>query len=162
MSTGPKTSSRAMRWSLVAVKTVGATQAPRWKVAVSGRHSLVHERGALLLGDVEVALDPLLLVVRGDRAEVNGRVERVTDAHVPQAGDELVDDLLLPGLGDEQAGARLADLTRVHEEGEDRAVDRHVEVGVVEDAQLRPALAGQLPVHCWGLTITPAARAGHR
>ena len=53
---------------------------------MSGRHSLVHERGALLLGDVEVALDPLLLVVRGDRAEVGGRVERVACRVRPSTG----------------------------------------------------------------------------
>src|SRR6266516_4826918 len=53
----------------------------------------------------------------------SGRSRRVPDS---------LDELVVERVGQEQAGARLAHLAGVHAEGEQRPVDRGLDVGIVE------------------------------
>ena len=69
-------------------------------------------------------------------------VRRIADGELPGALDQARDHLVVQLLGDEETRARLAGLPLVEEAAEERAVDRHVEVGVVEDDVGR--LAAQL------------------
>ena len=129
-STGPKISSRAMRWAWVtSVKTVGGNQKP----CLGSSHGGDQRPGALGLADVGELADLGELLGGVDGADVGVLVERVADAqrrHPPlEAVEHVVGDRLLH----QQPRARAADVALVEEDAVDDALDRLVDGGVVED-----------------------------
>src|SRR5262249_50895824 len=87
-----------------------------------------------------------LALTGGDEGTLAGReVHRVADRERLRPLDEPLDDRVVLRLGDEEPRPRLARLSLVEEAAEERAVDRHLEVGVVEDDVGR--LAAQLEGH---------------
>ena len=129
-STGPKISSRAIRWAWVTpVKIVGGNQKP-W----SGRSHGGDQRPAPSgLADVGELADPGELLGGVDRADVGVLVERVADAQRGHPALEPLEHLVGDGLLHQQPGARAADVALVEEDAVDDALDGLVDRGVVED-----------------------------
>ncbi len=130
LSTGPKISSRAMRWACeTPVNTVGGNQKPR-----SGRsQGADHRVGALVLADLAHLADPGQLRRGVDRADVGVLVERVAEAQRGEAALQRVDDLVDDRLLHEQPGARAAHVALVEEDAAHDALDGLVDGRVVED-----------------------------
>ena len=95
--------------------------------------------GAFFLTDGDVLLDPLLLTLGDERADLGRRVLRVADAQRADHLDERVDDLVVTLAAGEDARLRDARLAVVHERRELEAFDGRGEVGVVEDDRGRLA-----------------------
>jgi hypothetical protein len=134
VTTGPKTSSRQTR---AVAGTAGADGA------------------AVGLDAVQVRTNLLVVLLRGQRAELGGRVLRVPYDQGLGGGGEAVEELGVDAALDVQAGAGQADLAGVAEDGLDRPVDRVVQGGVVEDD------VGALPPssRLTGTRLAAAARA---
>ena len=129
-STGPKISSRAMRWACeTPVKTVGANQKP-----LAGRSHGGDQRSAPSASPISRELADLGELLGGvDRADVGVLVERVADAQRGHPALEPLQHLVGDGLLDEQPRAGAADVALVEEDAVDDALDGLVERGVVED-----------------------------
>src|SRR6266511_3807233 len=89
--------------------------------------------GALLLADAHVALHPFELLGGDQRAHVGGRLARGADGDALGDLDQAGDHLVVDRPGDQQAAAGGAHLALVEEDRVDGAVDREVEVGVLQD-----------------------------
>ncbi len=140
-STGPKISSWAIRIRLsTSAKTVGRTYQPGR--GPSGGRAADDDAGALVLAERDVLLDPLLLALGDQRADLGGGVGGVADRHRAHRLGQRVDDPVVAAAAGEDAGLGDARLAVVHERGEPQARHRGVEVGVVEHDRGR--LAAQL------------------
>ena len=91
------------------------------------------ELGALLLAEPDVLLDGVALRRAHQRAHAGRHVHGVADLDALDAGDHLLDELVVDLLVHQHARPGLADLALVHEGAEERAEGGGVEVGVVED-----------------------------
>ena len=74
---------------------------------------------------------------RDDCADVGRLVERIADAQMAHAGAQFRVKRFGDAFRDEQARARAADLALVEPDGVDEALDRAVEIGIVEDDEGR-------------------------
>ena len=144
--TGPKISSRAMRWLWVtSVKSVGRVEPAALGELAGGGPAL----GALGLAGGGQLGDAGQLRGGVDRADVGVLVERVAHAQRAHAPAQALQDLVGDGLLHQHAAAGAADVALVEEDAVDDALDGLVQRRVVEDdvrglaAQLqRQAAAG--------------------
>src|SRR5207253_3250363 len=72
------------------------------------------EPGALLLADLDVALDLAQLLLRDERAHPGREVHRIAHLDLLRPLHEALDEAVVEAFLDEDAGAGRADLTRVH------------------------------------------------
>ena len=75
----------------------------------------------------------VVLLLRDERPEIDGRIEAVADLELAGLVDDALDDLVVDRLVREQARARRAALALVVEDRVGRPGDRAVEIGVRED-----------------------------
>src|SRR5207247_6595139 len=100
---------------------------------IRGRPAAAAEVRALLLADLDVALDLALLLLGDERSHAGREVERVTDLDLLRALDEALDEALVHGVLDQDAGPGRTDLARVQADSEEGVGDRRVQVHVAED-----------------------------
>ena len=86
-----------------------------------------------LLPDLLVRADAVELLAADERAHLRGAIERLADRDGSRLLDHRVDELLVDRPLDQDAAACRADLALVEEHAEQRAFDRHLEVGVGEE-----------------------------
>lgn len=98
-----------------------------------------HQGGAFLEADADVAGDLVVVGLGDHRADLGLRVLRIADDQAPGARGELGDELRVDALLDEDATAGGAALAVQREDGEQRGVQRPLEVGVFEDQHRRLA-----------------------
>ena len=114
-------------------------QRGRIEAADRGHFRARLERGCALLHALRhELLDALELHGRDNRPDVDGLVERRTDAQGFEARLQL-DESIVDAFLQEQAGAGAADLALVEPDRVDDALDGRVEVGVIEDDERRLA-----------------------
>ena len=115
-----------------------------WTVAVE-KFAAGDERRALVLTDLEIGQVLVELALIDDRADMGARLERVVDDEPLHALRDRIDEAVVNAARHDQARRRRAALPRREERAVDCALDRDLEVGVVEHDQAgscRPSRAG--------------------
>ena len=90
---------------------------------------------AFLLADADVVEVLLELRLVDDRADVGAGLERIVDLELGQPLGQRGDESVVDALADDQPRRRGAALAGREERAVDRAIDRHGQVGIVQDDQ---------------------------
>jgi hypothetical protein len=130
-ATGPKISSPRHRLSGARRRARSGRRRSR---ARHGR-ATGERRAPLADGVLDELVDPSRALAGDERADVDTLLGALADGERAHPGGELGRELLGDGLVDEEPVGGRAGLTDVAHLGEHRAVDRRVDVGVLEDEE---------------------------